>query len=99
MKSILTIFALGLAALTSLPSNADSETWPGTLYRNGGYFGLANSDVKLEQGQNQPVIAGAPSSEASEPEAAPTQTWNGTLYRNGGYFGDKNSDARLENTP
>ncbi len=98
MKTTLTLFTLGLATFTSLPASADSETWPGTLYRNGGHFGLANSDVKLEQ--EQPVVvAGAPSSETSEPEAAPTRTWNGTLYRNGGYYGDKNSDERLENTP
>lgn len=97
MKTTLSLSALGFAIITSLPANADSETWPGTLYRNGGHFGIANSDMKLEQ--EQLVIAGAPSSETSEPEAAPMQTWKGTLYRNGGHYGDKNSDERLENTP
>ncbi|MDD5388726.1 MAG: hypothetical protein PHD37_05245 [Gallionellaceae bacterium] len=97
MKTTLTLFALGLTALTSLPASAESETWIGTLYHNDGHFGAANSDVNMEQAE--PIIAGAPSSEVIEPETAPTRTWNGTLYRNGGYYGDKNSDERLENTP
>ncbi len=94
MKTTLTLLALGFAAVTSLPASADSDAYPGTLYRNGGYYGDANSDVKLEQ--EQPVIAGAPSHEASEPEAAPTRTWSGTLYRNGGHFGLESSDEKLE---
>ncbi len=97
MKTTLTIFALGLTALTSLPANADSETWTGTLYRNGGHFGAANSDVNMEQAE--PIIAGAPSSEAIEPEAAPSRTWSGTLYSNGGHYGLENSDEKLDLDP
>lgn len=96
MKTTLTLFALGLTALISLPVQAESETWPGTLYRNGGHFGMANSDASLERTL---VIAGAPSSETTEPEAAPARSWQGTLYRDGGYFGEQNSDSRLEHTP
>lgn len=93
MKPTLTLIALGLGAVISLPVQAESETWPGTLYRNGGHFGPASSDVSLEQ---PVVIAGAPSSDATEPEAPPSQTWSGTLYRNGGHNGLNNSDEILE---
>lgn len=93
MKPTLTLIALGLSAVISLPAQAESEAWSGTLYRNGGHFGMANSDVILEQ---PAVIAGAPSSDATEPEATPTQTWSGTLYRNGGHYGLNNSDEKLE---
>lgn len=93
MKLTLTLIALGLSAVISLPVHAESEAWPGTLYRNGGHFGLTNSDVILEQ---PAVIAGAPSSDATEPEATPTQTWSGALYRNGGHYGLNNSDEKLE---
>lgn len=93
MKPIPTLIALGLGAVVSLPVHAESEVWPGTLYRNGGHYGTANSDVSLEQSV---VIAGAPSSDATDPEATPSQTWSGTLYRNGGHYGLNNSDEKLE---
>jgi hypothetical protein len=99
MKTTLTLIALGFA-FASIPANADTETYPGTLYRNGGHFGDANSDAKLEQAEPATsVIAGAPSSEIGAPESAPTQTWSGTLYRNGGVYGDWNSDEKLEINP
>jgi cell wall-associated NlpC family hydrolase len=93
MKLTQTLIILGLGAVITLPVQAESEAWPGTLYRNGGHFGMANSDVILEQ---PAVIAGAPSSDATEPEATPSQTWSGTLYRNGGHDGLNNSDEKLE---
>ena len=93
MKTTLTLLALGFATFASLPANAADEAYSGTLYRNGGNFGLENSDVSLEQAQ--PIIAGAPSNETAEPEAAPTPTWNGTLYRNGGHYGLENSEDNL----
>lgn len=99
MKTTITLLALGIALSAGAPASADTETWPGTLYRNGGHFGLANSDARLESTtpeSAQVIIAGAPSSEAGEPEAAPGRAWEGTLYRNGGHFGTANSDESLE---
>lgn len=97
MKTTLTLLALGIATIASIPAQATDESYAGTLYRNGGHFGASNSDVSLEP--NEPIIAGAPSGEASEPEAAPTPTWNGTLYRNGGHFGPENSEDKLSIDP
>jgi hypothetical protein len=91
MKTILTSLALGLATIAGIPAYAADEAYSGTLYRNGGHFGLANSDASLEQAE--PVIAGAPSSETAEAETAQTVTWNGALY------GMEMSDAKLEIDP
>jgi hypothetical protein len=91
MKTTLTFLALGLATISGIPANAAEDSYSGTLYRNGGYFGLANSDTSLEQAQT--VIAGAPSSEAAAPEVAQTAAWNGTLH------GMQKSDAGLEFDP
>lgn len=82
MKTPLTFLTLLFAALASLSANAENETWPGTLYRNGGHFGVTNSDVSLQP--NEAIIAGAPSFEASEPEAVPASSGMGMLSRNGG---------------
>lgn len=99
MKSMLTCLSIGFVISTSLPVQAETEIYPGTLYRNGGHFGLANSDAKLEHDSamfDSAIIAGAPSSDAGESEAKPGQAWQGTLYRNGGHFGLENSDDNLE---
>jgi hypothetical protein len=91
MKTTLTVLALGLATVSGIPAHAADEAYSGTLYRNGGHFGLANSDTSLDQAE--PVIAGAPSSEAAAPAAAQTAAGNGTLY------GLEKSDAKLEIDP
>lgn len=89
MKTLLGLLAFSLLSASSLADEATS----GTLYRNGGHYGTANSDIQLE----------APASEAA-PQAAPqtetiqtvqTQTWHGTLYRNGGHYGIENSDEKI----
>jgi hypothetical protein len=102
MKSTLTLLTFGFASMITCSAQAADDYYSGTLYRNGGHFGSANSDVSLEQKRQeeaQEVIAGAPSNEAIEPEAAAAPVWEGTLYRNGGYFGEQNSDTRLERNP
>jgi hypothetical protein len=108
MKITLSIIlpALAIGLCLSQPVSADgTQTWPGTLYRNGGYFGDQNSDVVLHRddstyttAKNMPSVPGAPSSSADEAQASMhATTWKGTLYRNGGYFGPENSDESIEN--
>lgn len=99
MKTTFTLLTLGIALCVGPSARADTEIRPETLYRNGGHFGPAGSDVQLEQASAEPaqlIIAGAPSGEAGEPETAPGRAWQGTLYRNGGHFGTANSDEQLE---
>ena len=85
MKNLYTLIALSLATSNVCAAEDTSST----MYRNGGHYGLTNSDVQLE-------IAGAPSEpayRASEP--VQTVAWEGTLYRNGGHYGTDNSDIKL----
>ncbi len=99
MKTTLSLITLSIALHAGPSASADTDAWPGTLYRNGGHFGLTSSDAQLEQAPQEPVqyiIAGAPSSEAGEPQAQPAPPWSGTLYRNGGHFGGATSDEPLE---
>lgn len=98
------ISALALSVGIAAPACAgQSEAWSGNLYRNGGHFGDANSDLRFEASQTpaprqaEMILAGAPSSNADEIQAQAASTaWNGTLYRNGGHYGDRNSDVTLE---
>jgi len=81
-----------LLAAISLPAlGADALEYGNTLYRNGGHFGDANSDVGIERGEL--VIAAAPA--APELPAA-SASYGNTLYRNDGHFGNANSDERIE---
>src|SRR5512139_2970107 len=96
--------ALVIGLCLSQPVLADgTQTWPGTLYRNGGYFGDQNSDVVLHRDdgtytEDMPSVPGTPGSNADEAQVSMhATTWKGTLYRNGGYFGAENSDENIEN--
>lgn len=94
-----------LAIATGLAPSAragDTQTWDGTLYRNGGYYGEANSDERLEIGS---IPFPAPATEAAAPvRSAPASAYIGTSfeyydghrYRNGGHFGEVNSDDAME---
>jgi len=77
---------------------AETETWNGTLYRNGGHFGADNSDESIENGQ---TLGTTPTQTAKlnwdvAPQSAHSETgyeyYSGHRYRNGGYFGEENCD-------
>ena len=88
--------AISLAMGITLPALADgSQSWDGTLYRNGGHFGTTNSDVALETAAN-PVSTASPRERATAPKPTVGSNYDNTLYRNGGHFGDRNSDIALE---
>jgi hypothetical protein len=97
MKTLLKLLALSLIAGAS--AYAADTTWPGTLYRNGGHYGMQNSDEQLSMNlkMDSSLIAGAPSDPANSNFAndEPSQAWKGTLYRNGGNYGLENSDEQL----
>jgi hypothetical protein len=87
------LFTLCMALGITLPGYAaDNQSWSGTLYRNGGHFGTANSDTQLESAQPA-TPASAPKSENPVPGQ---QVYADTLYRNGGHYGSNNSDIKLE---
>ena len=77
----------------------ETVTWPGTLYRNGGHFGEANSDESIENGQasmSEPPQMAETTSEAQSASpyvGASFEYYSGHRYRNGGYFGEENSDG------
>ena len=91
-----------LGGLTTSAFAADM-TYQGTLYRNGGHYGVNNSDVQLEMAQA--TTADAAILVANVTTAIGTvmgtalnavqQTWNGTLYNNGGHYGLANSEEKL----
>jgi hypothetical protein len=89
LSRIISVMAFGLFVAQPIYAD-DTQAWPGTLYRNGGYFGPQNSDESIENPVD--VTNEVPSTEAQDPPL-------GTLYRNGGYFGDANSDESIENPP
>lgn len=98
--SILSSFAMAMGA-TFPVMGGESETWSGTLYRNGGYYGDANSDERLEGGQasaTQPAGATANivAPKAASPYIGTSFEYYVHRYRNGGNYGDANSDEPLE---
>ncbi|MDP2832543.1 MAG: hypothetical protein Q8Q28_04455 [Pseudomonadota bacterium] len=83
-------FEAAEAQAIKLAANNDTS-YDKTLYRNGGHFGNANSDVMIEQGER--TIAAAPA-DPRIPESS--VAYGNTLYRNGGHFGEANSDVKIE---
>lgn len=99
-SSILSTFVIAMGA-TYPVMGGESETWSGTLYRNGGYFGDANSDERLEGGQasaKQPAEAmvNTVTPKAASPYIGTSFEYYVHRYRNGGNYGDANSDEPLE---
>lgn len=75
MKIPLTLLALGLAALISVPASAEEDSTPGSAYSSES----TPVDTGSARSMDQEPPAGAPSSEAGTPEAAPALGGNDSL--------------------
>jgi hypothetical protein len=94
----LVVGGTAIADDTSSISPSQQQAYEGTLYRNGGHYGSANSDISLENPVSSAVanVGAVAVSTLANMAATLQQAYTGTLYRNGGYFGDQNSDVKLE---
>jgi len=72
----------------------ETQTWSGTLYRNGGYYGPANSDVAIES--TEATQAAAAPLENGPPAHMKATAFVGTLFHPESLGNTKDSDPQID---
>lgn len=78
LSKILPALAIGLCLKQTVLADG-TQTWPGTLYRNGGYFGPNNSDDLIEYGLDDASLA--PTEDSRKMAGMPAAVSAGQLDR------------------